>query len=350
MPLAAFSETVASIFNAVADDKLIPTAMQAVTEYVGAASTAWLIINKLTGKVSSRVSWGSFAGRSADYLGYYSKIDRYRLLLEGQPCGKLVRLSEALPESYLAYDEWYNDFIRAGGSSDLFFGKLAETESRRLIFGIHRAFGDAHSFPRNIDALNALLPPLCAAARMRLRWIDAELGQNPMGMLFVGADGEVVEMNHAAEHILSIGDGLKLRDGNICAHRSFETARLIDLIANATNSTAPAEGCTLVARESGRPAYVVKIVPVGAQLVGYDLPTAVIFISAPGGAQTTEQELQQLYGLSRSESRLATALWQGKRMPQLPAEFGVRITTLRTQLSSILKKCGVERQSDLAGC
>jgi DNA-binding CsgD family transcriptional regulator len=32
---------------------------------------------------------------------------------------------------------------------------------------------------------------------------------------------------------------------------------------------------------------------------------------------------------------------------RLAGELGVQITTLRTQLSSILKKCDVERQSDL---
>jgi DNA-binding CsgD family transcriptional regulator len=37
----------------------------------------------------------------------------------------------------------------------------------------------------------------------------------------------------------------------------------------------------------------------------------------------------------------------GKRLSELSGEFGVQITTLRTQLSSVLKKCGVERQSDL---
>jgi DNA-binding CsgD family transcriptional regulator len=37
----------------------------------------------------------------------------------------------------------------------------------------------------------------------------------------------------------------------------------------------------------------------------------------------------------------------GKRLNDLATEFGVQITTLRTQLSSILKKCEVERQSDL---
>jgi hypothetical protein len=53
MPLAAFSMTVAGIYDAVLDEALIPTALQGVAEYVGAAGAAYLVVNKLTGQVSS---------------------------------------------------------------------------------------------------------------------------------------------------------------------------------------------------------------------------------------------------------------------------------------------------------
>jgi DNA-binding CsgD family transcriptional regulator len=37
----------------------------------------------------------------------------------------------------------------------------------------------------------------------------------------------------------------------------------------------------------------------------------------------------------------------GKNLSEIAIASGVRITTLRTQLSSILRKVGVERQADL---
>src|SRR3984893_15528407 len=46
-------------------------------------------------------------------------------------------------------------------------------------------------------------------------------------------------------------------------------------------------------------------------------------------------------------SRLAVALLAGKRLGEVSRDFGVQITTLRTQLSSILRKTGVTRQVDL---
>jgi DNA-binding CsgD family transcriptional regulator len=58
-------------------------------------------------------------------------------------------------------------------------------------------------------------------------------------------------------------------------------------------------------------------------------------------------DLVELFGLSPAEARLAAALMTGKRLAQIAAEFGVRVSTLRTQLRFILKKIGAKRQSDL---
>ena len=58
-------------------------------------------------------------------------------------------------------------------------------------------------------------------------------------------------------------------------------------------------------------------------------------------------DLAEFFGFSPAESRLAAALMEGRKLDQIAAELGVRISTLRTQLSSILKKTGVERQADL---
>jgi DNA-binding NarL/FixJ family response regulator len=55
----------------------------------------------------------------------------------------------------------------------------------------------------------------------------------------------------------------------------------------------------------------------------------------------------EFFRLSPTESRLAVALLAGKKLSEVAMESGVQITTLRTQLSSILPKTGVTRQIDL---
>jgi DNA-binding NarL/FixJ family response regulator len=79
----------------------------------------------------------------------------------------------------------------------------------------------------------------------------------------------------------------------------------------------------------------------------FDRPLALVLAAAPDDRFPSERDLTELFGLSRAEIRLASALLQGKKLRDIATDTGLRITTLRTQLSSILKKVGVERQPDL---
>ena len=358
MSLTAYDRTVASIFDAVLDERLASTALEAVAGYVGAAGAAYLLVNKLTSQVSSVVRWGCSTHSIPDYLTHYSKIDPFRPLQEKVESGSLGRLTERLPQSVLRHDEWYNDYLLKGGVSDILGTKLHESPAHLVLLGLYRAVGDPDPDPWNSEAVQALMPSLRNAASLHLGLIDigyrsaivsGRIDHLAAAVMFTDTDGRIVETNQAAERILRLGDGLTIRNGQICARRNFETAKLAELIAHATGATGrhPSAGCLLIGREGGHPAYIVRVAPVTAGLVGYDLPMAMVLVSAPDENRISESELAELYGLSPAESRLAVAVAYGKRLNELAGEFGVQITTLRTQLSSVLKKCGVERQSDL---
>jgi len=210
-----------------------------------------------------------------------------------------------------------------------------------------------------MERLQELTPVLRNAASLQVRLIEigwrSPIGNGRFddlgtGVIFTDAGGEVVETNRTAERILRIADGLTIRDGQICARRNFETAKLASLIASASASGSGSDlsaGCMLVARDCGRSSYIVRVAPVRAGLASHDPPMAMILVSVPDRNRISERELAELYGLTPAESRIAIALAQGKRLTALAVESELQITTLRTQLSSILKKCEVERQSDL---
>ena len=72
-----------------------------------------------------------------------------------------------------------------------------------------------------------------------------------------------------------------------------------------------------------------------------------ILVADPDARTPSERDLAQFFGLSPAESRLTGALLAEKTIREAAMDFGVRITTLRTQLSSILRKVGVSRQAEL---
>jgi DNA-binding CsgD family transcriptional regulator len=82
-------------------------------------------------------------------------------------------------------------------------------------------------------------------------------------------------------------------------------------------------------------------------LAGGGRPLALIVVVDPERHSPSESCVVDLFGLSPAEARLAAALMTGKRLSAIAADLGVQVTTVRSQLGSILKKVGVKRQSDL---
>jgi DNA-binding NarL/FixJ family response regulator len=206
-------------------------------------------------------------------------------------------------------------------------------------------------------SLRELTDPLSNAARLHaelreLGWKSAAalraLDQVAAGVIISDGDGRVVEMNRAAEHVLRRDDGLTVRQGKLCAQRVFDHEKLVRAISVAANGKAPAAvGRMLVGRRGGRAAYILTVAPLGVELAVYERPLAMILVADPDAPTPSERDLTEFFGLSPAESRLTAALLAGKTMHEIAAQSGVQITTVRTQLSSVLRKVGVSRQAEL---
>jgi len=175
------------------------------------------------------------------------------------------------------------------------------------------------------------------------------LDQLGVGVIVTDHYGRIVEMNRAAESIARLNDGLLIRDGQLCAHRAFETGKVAKLITDATvnRKSDVAVGRMLVRRSDILPAYVLTVAPLRAYKGVDNRRFAIIIIVDPQRYIPLEKDLIGFFGLTPAEARLSAALVTGKTLSNIAANFGIQITTARTQLGSILRKVGAERQSDL---
>jgi PAS domain-containing protein len=202
------------------------------------------------------------------------------------------------------------------------------------------------------------LEPLAKAARLHtelgsLGWEPAialrALDQLAAAVIVADSDGRVIQANRAAERVLRRGDGLTIRNGKLGALHVFDGERLEAVIAAAAaeQKTGAAIGRMRIRRHDGHPPYILTVAPAGTDVAAYGRPLTMIVLADPDENSPSERDLAEFFGLSRAESRLAVALLGGKRLGEVSRDFGVQITTLRTQLSSILKKTEVTRQVDL---
>jgi DNA-binding CsgD family transcriptional regulator/PAS domain-containing protein len=333
-----------------------PAALESITEAVGATGANYLFVSKQTGDVE----WISSAGLGIDvddYNNYYAARDPYRPILDAARRGSWIHVSKCLAETFLLGDEWYNDFLLKVGIRDVAGARLFETASHTVIFGL--MYGIYQAPPSAVGAvrLQELFEPLSNAARLHaelreLGWKSAAavraLDQLARGVIITDGRGGVTEVNRAAEQILRRDDGLTVRQGKLCAERVFEHDKLARFIALAANGkTVAAVRQMLVGRRGGRVAYVLTVVPLGVALAAYERPLAMILVADPDARSPPESDLAELFGLSPAESRLTVALLAGKKLREVATNSGVQITTLRTQLSSVLRKVGVSRQGEL---
>jgi PAS domain-containing protein/DNA-binding CsgD family transcriptional regulator len=353
-----FRRTISSIYDAALVPDLWPAALQSVMDEAGAVGAGYSLFNKRTERVGWLSQSGPLVGREADYFSYYHTLDRYRAILEALPAGRWWRISECLPETVLRRDEWYNDYLLRAGIDDALSASLFESASHTAVFGVSHGIDRAPFTAAGTAALQELLEPLAKAARLHtelgsLGWEPAialrALDQFAAAVIVADSDGRVIEMNRAAERVLQRGDGLMIRNGKLGALDAFDRARLEAFItaAAAEQKTAAAIGRMRIRRHDGRPPYTLTVVPLGAELAVCGRPPAMIVLADPDERSPSERDLAEFFGLSPAESRLAVALLGGKRLSEVSRDFGVQITTLRTQLSSVLRKTGTTRQVDL---
>lgn len=133
------------------------------------------------------------------------------------------------------------------------------------------------------------------------------------------------------------------------AGRADEDTKLAQLIAAAAAREMRSSGAgrTLAGRGAGGMGYTLTVVPLRGDLTIDGRPLAIVIVTDPDAQSVSASDLADCFGLSPAESRLARSLMTGKKLADIAVVFGVQITTLRTQLSSILRKAGVKRQIDL---
>lgn len=169
--------------------------------------------------------------------------------------------------------------------------------------------------------------------------------------------GEVVVGNDAARELFERRDGLALREGRIYITAAGPRERLQALLAGepagggAAGSPPLRTAALLVTRPSRLPAYQIVLREIDQRSIAFaHNPQRLwsLIISDPARAPGAAlRALSSLYRLTPAEERIASALVAGDTPDEIATSFGVKITTIRSQLASIYAKTSTRRQSEL---
>jgi DNA-binding CsgD family transcriptional regulator len=121
--------------------------------------------------------------------------------------------------------------------------------------------------------------------------------------------------------------------------------------ASADEIAEPESHALSVRRAPGKRALTLFVRSVSGQVTAENADrTLVLVLILNGGlhVRTTDSDLQQLYGFTAREARLATLLMDGSTLDESCYELGISRSTGCTHLRRLFKKTGVRRQSELA--
>lgn len=167
-----------------------------------------------------------------------------------------------------------------------------------------------------------------------------------IGIIVVDTERRVVISNRAAEESCLPGEELLIRNGRLTA-RSTDVAHCLEAAVREALRKGGASSVLRLPRAAGgnRMAWVA---PLPAERNIGDGPGALVLIGDTAEHSTAAaDDLAAIYGLTAAEAELAVAIGNGATLGEAAARRGVKLSTVRSQMLSVLQKTGARRQADL---
>jgi DNA-binding CsgD family transcriptional regulator len=313
------------------------------------------------GDISMQVNFDESAVES--YSRYYAALNPWLASPAKFPPGVVLTTDHVIPHAELLKTEYHQDWCRPLGFDIAIGINVLQDDAHSVWVTAVGRRADLEHDRHIVDRLRRLTTHLLRVAQLNkqlggleTRIVAAELALDRLttAMIVINRAGQVVHMNAAAGQIISNNDGLSVIHKELIAANQDQCQDLRRLVAGALQATkdiaAIPGGVTRIGRQSERAPYEVLVTPLSENTLtpGFCGPLAAVFVRDPESKITVSSDWpQRLYGLTRAESRLMSALLAGDTLMTCTERFAVTKETLRSQLKSIFLKTGTSSQMEL---
>jgi DNA-binding CsgD family transcriptional regulator len=292
------------------------------------------------------------------YRAYYREIDYVLDDVEAGPVGLIRGAAEIIRTG--AGTEFDADWMRPHDLQDGIFVRLGAGTVTTSFFAVGPKRSEPFDTAGRVKLVNALIPhlrqALCTQSRL------AELGRAATeitdaldvirhGIVIVGAEHAVVQLNSAAEQVFKAGDGLCIRSGMIEAARASTNQQLQASITGALvqQRCGARRGSSFTcSRPSGKRPYVIHILPRTATSADPGAMTALMIIIDPEREiEPPKMLVRRLFGLTNAEADVALRVMRGDGLKPIAADLRLTRATVNTHLQHIFDKTDTHRQAEL---
>ncbi|NMO00280.1 helix-turn-helix transcriptional regulator [Gordonia sp. TBRC 11910] len=353
-----FSQTVGAIYESAINPATWISALERISALFNATATSLI-----SGRGPSRTLLASTSSAEVQsaYRGHFHQLDYVTESVEQAPVG-LIRTGTTLvaPGSD---SEFGHDFLRRFDlRTGLFVPLHGDPSPVSLLIAGPQANRESESADaiRTGDRLtvhlrHALRTQHALADLHATRTLTADVIDTARhGIIIVRADLQCMQMNHAAEHIVAAGDGLRVHAGRLTAHRSTTDQRLTARLHAATDPADRVGASMICERSTGDRPYVVHIVPISPHdaATTWDHTTIttfalVVLVNPDRIPQPSSALLIELFGLTTAEADVALRVLAGDGLAPIADDLHISTATVKTHLQRIFTKTGTHRQAEL---
>lgn len=261
---------------------------------------------------------------------------------------------ELMTPQEFAEDRVLHEVINRFGNHWVVGAVTQEPTGHLIMFDIQRKIGSQHFSDDDIARLNRLKPDLVRSVYLasRLAFSEAKTITNTLSSLglpaaVLGADGQVMATNEDFEALAPmIRTGA--RDKLLISKQTVQTL-LTEALARLAAMATPTVQSIAAPLQNGAAPLILHLLPVRrAARDIFSRSLAILVVTGIGTAGPPDMRvLSGLFDLTPAEVRVARSLLAGKSTSNIALENSVVVETVRSQLKSILRKTGTQRQSEL---
>lgn len=288
--------------------------------------------------------------------GWFEKCPR-RTCMMGKSQPTFFVEQDFWNEEELANNPFYRDFFHPRGLGWSAGTLLQMPTGDNIVFSIERQLDQGPIERNHVDRLNELRPHLLRSAFVstrlglqRAQGASETLSKFGLPALVLDAEGKFVEANDRAQ---SVTGYVKFNESG--RHVTFSDRRSTAFLTSALKTldgVSSTDSLSFPIRNNdGNAVFVGHVMPI--TLAAHDIfanSYALLFFTPLDQTRAPSTDLMRsLFDMTVAETRIAKGLSKGRTLAEIAEDGDVSITTVRSQLSSILEKTGCSRQAELVG-
>jgi DNA-binding CsgD family transcriptional regulator/PAS domain-containing protein len=359
------SEFLDLVYGAAIDPELWTPVMERYADAIG-GQKGWLsLLNLVDGQGGGYLARIDPAELER-YVAHYAernplhKVDDPGQFLRGW-VPRILTDEDWMPKSELTASEYYNDFLRPQNIHSCLMVRLAIRGTESATINITRP-ADRGQFERHeLERAESLHPHLIRAfdlgQKLALSWamtnsLATVFDDSAHALFLLDAEGRVQHLNRAAELLVAQHRGLRVSCGRLTALEAAAAKTLQGLIGRAGSRDAQTRtgGSMPMTVATSAVPLSITVAPVRLESVAMlgAAPTVIVCVTdTETGLRLPEQQLRDIFGLTRAEARLALALFEGLSLSEAAEALIISRFTAQNHLARIFEKTGVNRQATL---